>query len=288
MKLSQYGLCILLMLPVAAHAWHWMDLWQTPDQQGSKLLQSGQPKEAAKVFKDDKWIGVSHYRSGNYDQAYKQFSHYQTSDGQYNAGNAAAFNEKYQEAITAYDKAISLNPNNTDAIHNRDIVKKLMQEQKQDPQQNQQQDNKQQKQNKQNSQNQQQSENSSSDKKEDQNKDKQSNSGSEQNKDKKDGQKDNQQNSKQDKQENNQNNNNDQSQQSGESKPTPATNQPQDASASPADSKQGQDENGKQLLRRLTDEPGGLLQQKFMRDYSRRHGGTDNSDQENNYDYRQN
>lgn len=263
MKKIKNFLSVILLFPVSAFAWHWMDLWRTPDQQGSQLLQAGNPKAAAQVFKNKNWRGVSHYRSGNHNEAYKIFSQANTSDEQYNAGNAAAFMGQYQDAIKAYDKAIALNSNNTDAITNREIVKKLMQQQKQENKEKQQQKNKTHSNNKKN--------------KAGSTEQKQTSNNDQQNK---------QQN------QNDQQKQNSQQHTSENPKQTPPTNTEKKQEngstnaankdlnqASAAKKQQRQEENKNQLLRRLTDDIGGLLQQKFLRDYVRRHGIEENSDQ---------
>ncbi len=127
---------LLLLQPATSFAWSWTDLWYTPDQQATRLLHDGQAKPAAQKFKNRDWQAVAHYRAGNYAQSYQQFKSQKTSDGQYNAGNAAAHQRLYKEAIAAYDKALALNPNNTDAVTNREIVKKLLQQQEQQSQSN--------------------------------------------------------------------------------------------------------------------------------------------------------
>lgn len=233
MKSINYFLCFcLLLLPVSASAWQWLDLWQSKDQQGSQLLKAGNAQAAAQVFKNKNWQGVANYRAGQYALALKQFSENQSSDGQYNAGNAAAFMEHYQDAIAAYDKAIALNPNNKDAITNREIIKKLLQQQKK-PQ------------------------------------------NSKQNNDPKN-QPDKQM--QQDAQNNPSSNEKQQQQTSHTQQNQPDNSQQNDPPQSAANGQQQrQDENNKQLLRRLADDPGGLLQQKFMRDYARRHEGDENS-----------
>ena len=105
---------------------------ETADQQGRDLLQAGKAKEAADVFNNKDWQAIANFKSGNYSVAFQQFNKKKTSDSQYNAGNSAAYLAHYQEAIDAYDKAIDLNPNNTDAIFNRDMIKKIMNEKKPD------------------------------------------------------------------------------------------------------------------------------------------------------------
>jgi Ca-activated chloride channel family protein len=261
----------LLSLPTPVMAWHMQDLWQTPDQQGSTLLQAGKPQAAASVFKNKDWQAVAHYKSGDYKQALQQFSGKKTSDDQYNAGNAAANLGQYKAALNYYDKAIALNSNNTDAITNRDIVKKLMEKKQQQQQQSQ--------------------INSSSEQDE---KAKQDQNNTQANKDNKQEQKNSAPNKSGEPQtaQNNQNKNqaNGSHQQSKPNNPTSEQvkngNQPSDQTvnaaqqnaAANADDK-GKEEDNNQLLRRLADDPGGLLRQKFLRDYIREHGTGDGSDQ---------
>jgi Ca-activated chloride channel family protein len=260
MQKIKYLLLLVIILPATASAWQWADLWKTPDQQGIKLLENGKADTAVHVFKDKNWQAVSFYRSGDYEKAFKQFNENKTSDGQYNAGNAAAFEGKYQDAIAAYDKAIALNSNNNDAIMNREIVKKLLVQKQQQPQQNQQQ--------KQNQQNQ-----SASNR--DKSNSQQNNSGQQNQADKQK-----QETKKNSPANSNQANNSKPNQQENAQQKSGDQNQQQNANPASASSKQQrQDENNNQLLRRLPDDPGGLLQQKFLRDYARRHAGEENSAQ---------
>lgn len=300
MKRFNYLILLTLALPASAMAFGWNDLWQTPDQQALKLLQKGNAGAAAQVFKDKNWQAVSHYRSGNYKDAYTRFGNTKTSDGQYNSGNAAAYMGKYQEAITAYDKAIAMNPNNQDAVTNREIVKKLLQQQQQQQQnqknQDKNQDQKNQNQKSQDQQNQDQKnqdQKSQAQKNQNQQKQDQKNQDqSKQNQDKqdqnnKDQQKqdqNNQQNSSQNQNKQNSPENKDQNNQQPQNQASSENQQksqpqPQDEYAPATTKRNQQEENNKQLLRRLSDDPGGLLQQKFLRDYARRHGVDDNDNQ---------
>jgi Ca-activated chloride channel family protein len=255
----------LLLLPSPLFAWQWLDLWETPNQQGAQLLQAGKAKEASGMFRNKNWRAVALYRSGDYSQAFQQFKAKNTSDNQYNAGNAAALQEHYQEAINAYDKAIALNSNNTDAITNREIVKKLMNQKKQT------QNNSSNKtaNNKNNDTKDKTNNNSSSPQNSGQNNSAQKNT-------------DSQQNAQNNPQKNPQGKANQQaqvdnmSQASDGQKPGSKPQNETDVSSSRLEAK---DEDKKQLLRRLADDPGGLLRQKFIRDYVRRHTVGDNSDQ---------
>lgn len=242
----------LLLLTSSSFAWKWIDLWKSADQQGSKLLQAGKAQEAAQIFKNKDWQAVAAYRSGNYSQAFQQFSGKKTSDGQYNAGNAAVNLGHYQDAITAYDKAIFLNPNNSDAIFNRDIIKKFMNEKKQSN----------------NNLSANNTKNNATKAKTNTNP-----SSAQQNM----GQNNSWQNNKSTQQTAQNNQQKDQREKANQQAQGNST--PQSETASSFSRLQPQEEDKKQLLRRLADDPGGLLQQKFLRDYFRRHAIGENNDQ---------
>lgn len=249
MKNIKYIFWISLLLSSPTFAWEWMDLWQTPDQRGSQLLKSGKAQEASLVFNDKNWQAVSHYRYGNYQKAYQLFSANQTSDGQYNAGNAAAFMGRYQEALHAYDKAIALNPNHRDAITNREVIKKLIQQSKQ----------------------QQQNKDNSNDNKNNNIKSAQKNQRENNNSQKNSPEKNLQKNTSIS---SSQASINDKSKQDQTKDPfaNNELNQKSNQRSIAAIKQMRQEENNKQLLSRLADESGGLLQKKFLRDYERRHG----------------
>jgi Ca-activated chloride channel family protein len=268
-------LMLVMCLPLTsspAFAWQWSDFWHTKDQQGKELLQNGKPKEAAHVFANKDWQAVAQYRAGDYAQAYEQFGSNKTSDAQYNAGNAAAYNGKYGESVAAYDKAIALNPNNEDAIANRDIVKKLQAKQEEQDKKSSDKDSKDKKQEASSKD----QKNSSAKNKDDKQKEQkdasaknQDDKQSDQNKDdkQKDAQKD------KNKQEQNQQAKTEKSESKPDSDKFDGTQPPNESLAT--SQQQNQDEDKKQMLRRLADDPGGLLRQKFMRDYYRRHPGSE-------------
>lgn len=237
-----HSLILCSLISNTAFAFSWEDLWKRPDQQGIELLSKGNATEAAKRFEDKNWQGVAQYRSGQYKQANDNFSQLKSADGYYNQGNALAHMGKYQEATKAYDQTLALQSNHEDAEHNREVVKKLLE------QQNENQDsNENQEQNQNSNQDQQQSQpNENQDNQSDKEKDNQSNpdnSEQQENKDQND----------QTKQNKNQN--------TDQQKVSEANQDKTDQSPSPDQQKL------QQWLQQIPDDPGGLMRQKFRRDY---------------------
>lgn len=129
---------LLLALPVPrpAQAMEWRDLWLRPDQQGVRALEQGDASRAAELLADPRWQGAARYRAGEYEAAAGALESTLDPDSLYNRGNALARMGRYPEAIAAYDAALKQQPGHGDAKFNRDLVQKEMQQQQQqEPQQ---------------------------------------------------------------------------------------------------------------------------------------------------------
>jgi Ca-activated chloride channel family protein len=113
----------------AAQAFEWQDLWLTPDQQGRTALEEGRAGEAAELFEDPAWRGVAEYRAGDYRGSAVAFAGREDPDGLYNLGNALARQGKFEEAIAAWERTLELNPGDEDAAYNRDLVRRLLEQQ---------------------------------------------------------------------------------------------------------------------------------------------------------------
>ena len=125
----------LLLWAVAAQANPaWDSLWRTPDQRAQQLLLKGRPAEAARLFRDPRRKAYAELQAGSFAQAAQDFAAFGDSDSQYNRGNALARAGRLQEAIKAYDTALARDPANRDARHNRDLVAKALQKQPPPPQ----------------------------------------------------------------------------------------------------------------------------------------------------------
>ena len=119
------ALFVFVLMPPPAHASWWSDLWKTPDQQGFQALQQGEPERAASLFENPQWKGVADYRGGDYAGADLEFSTDTSPAGTYNRGNALAHQGKYDEAIAAYTATLRANPRDEDAAFNKALLEKL-------------------------------------------------------------------------------------------------------------------------------------------------------------------
>jgi Ca-activated chloride channel family protein len=125
---------LALVVPFAHASPNWRDLWTTPDQQGTQLMQQGKAQEAARTFADPRHKAYAELASGAYTDAARDYTSFVDSDSQYNRGNALAHTGDLAGAIKAYDAALARDPQNRDARHNRDLVAEAMRQQPPQPQ----------------------------------------------------------------------------------------------------------------------------------------------------------
>jgi Ca-activated chloride channel family protein len=127
---------LALALPVSdASAGPWDDLWLTRDQQGQRALQADNPEEAAALFESDPWAGTAAYRAGEYDTAADRFARGDSAADWYNRGNALARAGQLDEAIAAYRESLARDPDAQDALDNLALVEQLREQQRQQQQQ---------------------------------------------------------------------------------------------------------------------------------------------------------
>jgi len=136
---------VLLLAPLlfqsnSVEALEWQDLWATGDQQGAEALELDNAERAKSLFTHPQWRGSAAYRAADYKTAAEAFFTDETANGLYNSGNALAKSGDFDSAIGAYERALELEPALEDAIFNRDLLEKLKQEQEQEEQSQEQQD----------------------------------------------------------------------------------------------------------------------------------------------------
>jgi Ca-activated chloride channel family protein len=124
-------LVVILPLSSTAEASLWDDLWRNKDQQAKQLLDAGETAAAAELFKDEQWRAVSKYRAGEYATSAAEFAAREDSRNLYNLGNALARQGEFESALDAYEQVIGREPGNEDAIYNRELVKQALEQQQQ-------------------------------------------------------------------------------------------------------------------------------------------------------------
>ena len=272
---------LLLLLPPSAQAFDWSELWRNDQQQAYEHFQQGDYQSAAKQFTDSRWQAGSHYQAGDYEAALGAASEPENADDWYNRGNMLAKNGKLEDALKAYDEALKRNPESEDTKANRDLVEQTLKQQ-QEQQQNQQDNQNQQGQNsdqqQQKEQNNQQSQADNSDQQQnsaqgqDQEADQQQQNQSqeqqpsgqqqaEQTQADQQPEQGQQEDDKQADQGQNLSANTDQQQEEGEQQKA------QVAQTEEGDEDQPEDPELQQWLRRIPDDPGGLLKHKFQYQY---------------------
>ena len=230
-----------LLISTDAKAGFWDDLWTTRDQQAQAALQQERAADAAVLAKNPGIAGEAFYRSGDFVNAGQSWSQLDQdqADSHYNRGNSMAQLGEFDEAIAAYDAALALDPEMEDASFNRDLVEQMKQQQEQEQQE-------------------QQDSEGESDKQQDGDKSEQSEQGEEESSD--------------DQQEGEQGDEESDEQTEGEETGEPSESEmEQNWSEEDAQAME-------QWLRRIPDDPGGLLRRKFRNQHERRGAPADESE----------
>ncbi|MGR8951601.1 MAG: VWA domain-containing protein [Gammaproteobacteria bacterium] len=132
------ALIVLLPMPQNSHALGWRDLWLTQDQQAAEAFEHKHYDRAAELFTNPDWKAAAQYRSGKAQTGKLQTP--TTATGFYNQGNVLAKSNRFEEAIKAYEKALELKPDFEDAKYNKKLVEDALKQQKQQQQNPQQSD----------------------------------------------------------------------------------------------------------------------------------------------------
>ena len=141
-----YVLVLALFLfpqPQPVEALDWDGLWLRRDQQGQRAMDARDYAAAAELFNDPAWKAAAQHRAGDYQGALDSLEPLDDSQSHYNRGNALARLGRYHEAIAAYDRTLEERPDHADAKFNKELLEQELERQQQQQQQNQDQDSQQ-------------------------------------------------------------------------------------------------------------------------------------------------
>lgn len=127
-----------LAAPVEAEAGWWDDIWLRKDQQAYQALEQNDAEKAAALARDPELSGEAWYRSGEYANSLDAWDQSRSADAHYNRGNALAQIGEYDAALAAYDQALAREPGMEDALFNRALVEQMKQQEQQQQDQQQQ------------------------------------------------------------------------------------------------------------------------------------------------------
>jgi len=97
-------------------------LWITQEQRAQRLLDSGHTAEAAPLFSDPRRRAFAVAQLGQYAEAAHLLAPLRDPQSEYNRGNALAHSGNLIGALASYDAALEQMPRDRDIRHNRDLV----------------------------------------------------------------------------------------------------------------------------------------------------------------------
>jgi Ca-activated chloride channel family protein len=86
------------------------DWWYSKDYQGQLLENAGRYEDAAERFDNDQHKAIAYFKAGNYEAAADLFALDTSAASTYNRGLALAKLGRYDDALTEFNRAISLDP----------------------------------------------------------------------------------------------------------------------------------------------------------------------------------
>lgn len=249
-------------------------LWFNADQRGHQALEQGDAEQAQNLFESPDWKAAAAYKAGSAEQAAEHWAQQDKAEAAYNLGNALAQKGDLQAALGAWQSVPEEHALAASAQHNAEVIQALLEQQKQEQDQQQEGDDDSE------SDESQEDQESSNEPEEGESQEGQSEdkSGEQQPSDEEAGQPE--QNDSSEEQEPTEQQQADEQAAEDEAEQTKPeateekaaeeqTAAPQMSAAELAE-EQAQDQVIEQWLNRVPDDPGGLLREKFKRDYQRR------------------
>lgn len=264
------GILVIVLLPNLilvdeVSALDWNALWINKDQQAKQYIENQEYDKAAELFNDPAWKAAAQYNAKDFSAAENILQESDGENGLYNLGNALARQGKYKDAISAYERALEINPNNEDAAYNKSIIEDELKKQEQSQQEEGEKDSSETSDKKQKNSEPKESEDESA---QSQGQQQQAQNSEQQDKDQKNGE-DEQQGSEQQKDERSKTEEEKELAEQKEAEEKEKNKEDSEESLQEQSTLTEVDQATEQWLRRIPDDPGGLLKRKFKYQYQR-------------------
>ncbi len=122
-------LLMILFLTSPAEALDWDGLWSRQDQRAAAVFSEGENASAAELFENKEWKAAAQYRAGKYQESVHSLEGIETPDALYNKGNALTKLGNLPEAKQSYQAALKINPEHEDARHNLELLQEQQEKQ---------------------------------------------------------------------------------------------------------------------------------------------------------------
>ncbi len=120
---------LLLACVAPAHAeGGWSAWWHTPDQRGEAALRAGDAAAAARAYTDPRRKAYAQLKAGDYRAAAQSYAPLDDPEAPYNLGNALVRAGDLRAALQAYDRALANDPSDRDAQRNRELIAQVLQQ----------------------------------------------------------------------------------------------------------------------------------------------------------------
>lgn len=127
----------MLLLASSSSMAQWSSWWSTPEQQALRAYEDGNPEALLQLAPDSEWQALGQFQSGDYAAASEKFAERaQTlrSNGLLEDANRALYNQgvsdvlsgQLEQAIERFDEVLAQDPDFVDAEHNLEIARQLL------------------------------------------------------------------------------------------------------------------------------------------------------------------
>jgi len=130
-------LSAFLMLPPPTQALEWQNWFKSRQQQAQEAYQQQDYQQAIEKFDQAIWQGNAAYRAGDFAGAEQFYRQDPSASGQFNLGNSLIQQQKYQEALEAYQQAAAKQADLPGLQQNIALAEQLLKQQQEQQQQQQ-------------------------------------------------------------------------------------------------------------------------------------------------------